>query len=185
LIVGCDHAPLAASLWEAHDHYAHAGSGWADVRASNGELGVWISGALRPGVTDEQLRVLRALSLSGDWRDVGGHLELAAGLAVNTPGFPIAREALAASALAPSDTTLSQRFGHGRALALVAAGRVTRCPECAERARLAARAQRVGDATVQISTALAEIRDALAIQERRTRHLQTDAVAAARARLTN
>jgi hypothetical protein len=39
--------------------------------------------------------VLRASSISGDWRDWGGRLELGAILAVNTPGFPVLRQVVA------------------------------------------------------------------------------------------
>lgn len=136
LTVGCDHAagPLLAP--EARDHYAHSGMAWADVRASNGAHGVWACGALRPSVTAEQVRVLRASSLSGDWRRVPGGrgLELCAALAVNSPGFPIAREALAAGlgVMAPAPTI---HLDAGVQASLVAAGVVTRCADCAERER--------------------------------------------------
>ena len=67
------------------------------ARASSGTFGVWLAGALRPGVTEAQLAVLRALSPSGDWNADAEGFELCAGLMVNRPGFPVAREALAAS----------------------------------------------------------------------------------------
>lgn len=187
LVVGCDHAPLTASLWEASDHYAHSGSGWADVRASNGELGVWVCGSLRPDVTAEQLRVLRALSLSGDWRKFGAGLELVAGLAVNVPGFPIARESLAAAATMgiAEDPKLRQRVAQGSAVAMVAAGRVSRCPECAKRAQLASRGARPSGEMAEVLALLRDHGDLLRVLDLRTRPNQSAAVEAARARLTH
>lgn len=80
-----EHASAAAAL----AHYEHTGYAVADVAAGEDAYGIWIAGAARPSVTDEQVRVLRASPLSGDWRMIGGNLELVAALAVNTPGFPI------------------------------------------------------------------------------------------------
>jgi hypothetical protein len=80
-----DNALAAAS------HYDHTGTVAADVRAGEDEHGIWVAGALRPTLTDEQIRTFRAAPLSGDWRRIGGRLELVAALAVNTPGFPVPR----------------------------------------------------------------------------------------------
>jgi hypothetical protein len=173
LTIGCEHAPTYLDAWRARDHYANAGSGWGDVRASNGALGPWISGSLRPDVTDEQLRVLRALTLSGDWRDLGGGLELIGGLAVNVPGFPIAREALVASGLAPATVRTATATSGGHQTSLVASGVVTRCADCQK--RLAA-TSRTGDA--ELMTRLDRIDAVLARLDRRTQHLTADAAAA-------
>lgn len=135
LTVGCDHAPLrGTTAAAARDHYAHAGLGWADVRVMDGTYGPWVCGALLPDVNELQLRVLRGLQLSGDWRSPAGRLDLVAVLAVNNPGYPIARDALVASALAvptPHGPRLSVEAGVVQAM--VASGRVRACPECAER----------------------------------------------------
>lgn len=84
---------LAATL----AHYDHTGTAWADVAAGEDGYGIWVAGAARPGLTDEQLRTIRASALSGDWRRIGGGLELVAALSVNVPGFPVPRAGLAAS----------------------------------------------------------------------------------------
>lgn len=70
---------------------ADSGLGWADAIAGEDSHGPWVSGALRPGLTDVQIRVIRALSLSGDWRysQRVGRYEMLGVLAVNYPGFPI------------------------------------------------------------------------------------------------
>ncbi len=94
------HAPLSASARVAADHYDHTGSVGAFVRASNGSLGIWVSGSVRSDISDEGFRDLRANPPSGDWRSLNRNLELVAALSVPVPGFPIPRAevALAASA---------------------------------------------------------------------------------------
>lgn len=73
----------------AQTHYENTGCVVADVNVGEDAYGVWVAGALRPGVSDEQKRALRAAPLSGDWRGIQGNLELIGALAVNIPGFPI------------------------------------------------------------------------------------------------
>lgn len=85
------HASMRSNASDAAAHYDNTGLAGADVHAINGKFGVWVAGALRPGVTAEQIRTLRASPLSGDWRYVDGNLELVGALAVNLPGFPIPR----------------------------------------------------------------------------------------------
>jgi len=101
IIMGTDHPSTDASvsMQAAYSHYANTGSAAADIACGEDDYGIWFSGALRPGVTPEQIRELRGSSISGDWRPAGGALELIAALAVNAPGFPIprARMSLAAS----------------------------------------------------------------------------------------
>jgi hypothetical protein len=70
-------------------HYDNTATAWADVVTGEDAYGVWFHGAVRPSVTDEQLREVRSASLSGDWREIGGNLELVAVLSVNQPGFPV------------------------------------------------------------------------------------------------
>jgi len=109
---------LAASDTAAH--YEHTGVAVADVAAGEDEHGIWIAGTLRSTVTDEQVEVLRASPLSGDWRSIGGKLELVAALAVNSPGFPIPRALVASgrvkalqglSSPIPGTLTPSEAFG--------------------------------------------------------------------------
>jgi hypothetical protein len=97
ITLGTGHAPLAAGAQEAARHYDDSGSAVADVATGEDEYGIWFSGMIRPGTTDEQIHALRASSLSGDWRRISGRLELVGLLAVNVPGFPVPRS-LAASA---------------------------------------------------------------------------------------
>jgi hypothetical protein len=103
------HAGLEASAEQAVRHYDDTASAFADVHAGEDAYGIWVSGALRPGTTPEQIRAARASAPSGDWRPIKGALELVAVCQVNVPGFPIARA----------------RVASGQVMALVAAGAST------------------------------------------------------------
>lgn len=89
------HADLHFSANEAARHYDDTASAFADVHAGEDQYGIWVAGALRPGVTAEQIRAIRASTPSGDWRPIRGKLELIAVCQVNVPGFPIARAMVA------------------------------------------------------------------------------------------
>lgn len=100
------HAPLDVPVHRAVAHYDDTRSAVMDVAAGEDNHGIWVAGALRPDVSPEQLRSIRASSVSGDWRPINGRLEMVAVCAVNCPGFPIPRA----------------RVAGGAPLALVAAG---------------------------------------------------------------
>lgn len=106
------HATADASPDETVSHYDNTGTVVADVASGEDTHGIWVAGMLRPGISDEQRYALKAGALSGDWRRIGGNLELVAALVVNVPGFPIPRTEMAASM--------------GKDYALVAAAIVTR-----------------------------------------------------------
>lgn len=92
------HAPIKANAQAAAAHYDNTGSVVADVAAGEDSYGIWVAGSLRSGVDMDTAGVLKAASLSGDWRTISGALELVGALAVNVPGFPIPRTSIAASA---------------------------------------------------------------------------------------
>lgn len=92
ITLGTSHAPTTGlSVARAVDHYGDTGTAVADVAAGADDHGIWVAGAVRPGVPTEHMQALRASALSGDWRRIGGHLRMVALLAVNVPGFPIPR----------------------------------------------------------------------------------------------
>lgn len=93
ITLGTGHANTAASVSAAAaaEHYDNTGTAVVDVVAGEDATGIWVAGAVRPGVTDEQIRTLRGAALSGDWRWHGRGRELVAALAVNVPGFPVPR----------------------------------------------------------------------------------------------
>lgn len=97
ITLGTGHADLRLGFRPAADHYDNTGSCVAVVRAGEDDHGIWVAGALVDEVTPAQVSALRRSGLSGDWRRIGGNLELVAALCVNTPGYPVPRT-LAASA---------------------------------------------------------------------------------------
>lgn len=84
------HANHSLGAREASLHYDHTGTSAAFVNVGEDDHGIWVSGVLKPGISDETATELAASSLSGDWRRIGRGLELVALLAVNVPGFPVA-----------------------------------------------------------------------------------------------
>lgn len=98
IVLGGGHAGGGASMAHAQDHYASTSRAVADISVGEDSIGIWFSGAVRPGISAEDLYALRAAKLSGDWRTVRGALELVAALAVNVPGFPVPEMSLVASA---------------------------------------------------------------------------------------
>jgi 8-oxo-dGTP pyrophosphatase MutT (NUDIX family) len=101
LTMGGGHANGRLGWRPAMEHYDSTSTVVADIAVGEDEHGVWMAGAIREGVTDEQVRELRAAGkASGDWREVvrgSGQLELVAALAVNVGGFPVPRTQIAAS----------------------------------------------------------------------------------------
>ena len=135
------HAPLQADASAAAKHYDDTASAFADVHAGEDRFGIWVSGALRPSVSPEQVRAIRAAAPSGDWRPINGSLELVAVCQVNVPGFPIARA----------------RVASGSVMALVAAGaQVLARMKADPVAELAARIQRLEQAEMEPVLAAAE-----------------------------
>lgn len=102
----------ALTAQETIRHYDDTGTQAAYVRAGEDEHGIWLAGIINPDLPEPQVRALRAAAPSGDWRRIGGALEMLAVLAVNTPGFPVPR-------------TQGMTAG-GFPVALVAAGVITR-----------------------------------------------------------
>lgn len=94
LTYGGGHAPLNANAARAAQHYDDAGTAVVDFACGEDAVGIWLAGALRPGLDALTIRALMASEISGDWRRIGGGLELVAVLAVNVPGFPKPRGTL-------------------------------------------------------------------------------------------
>lgn len=91
ITVDCGHADLRASAPLAAEHYDHTGWAGADVRCGEDDHGIWVAGAMRPGLDPAQVRSFMAADVSGDWRRVNGSLELVGIASVNVPGFSKAR----------------------------------------------------------------------------------------------
>jgi hypothetical protein len=85
------HAPLDLTASSATAHYDNTGTQAAVVRIGENSHGIWAAGVCLPGLTENDRLKLSLSSFSGDWRQVRSGTELVAALAVNTPGFPLAR----------------------------------------------------------------------------------------------
>lgn len=85
------HADITLSAQAAAAVYDSTSRVSADIRCGEDEFGTWVAGALRPGLSEEDIREVRSAPLSGDWRPIKGKLQLIAAHAVNVPGFPISR----------------------------------------------------------------------------------------------
>lgn len=85
------HADVYGNAAIAASHYDHTGAVAADVVAGEDKYGIWVAGAMRPHLTEEEVRIFKSAPISGDWRRIGARLELVAALSVNTPGFPVPR----------------------------------------------------------------------------------------------
>jgi hypothetical protein len=89
------HAGPKLSSNDTVHHYEHTGSVGAYVAAGEDAHGIWVAGAANPRADHT---ALKAAPVSGDWRAIGGNLELVGALSVNVPGFPVPRaQALVAS----------------------------------------------------------------------------------------
>jgi len=91
ITIGGGHASPGLRPKAALAHYDSTSTAVCDVAAGEDEYGIWLAGWVRPGTSDEQVAALRASGPSGDWRRIGGEMELIAALAVNVQGFPVPR----------------------------------------------------------------------------------------------
>lgn len=91
ITLGTGHAELNVGYSSAVAHYDNTGTQAAAVRAGEDAHGIWLAGAVLPGVATDRREVLARSPISGDWRVIGGREELVAALSVNVPGFPVPR----------------------------------------------------------------------------------------------
>ena len=75
ITVDCGHASLRSDAKKASEHYDHTGWAAADVRCGEDAFGIWIAGAMRPGLSANAVRAFM------------GNLELVGIASVNVPGF--------------------------------------------------------------------------------------------------
>ncbi len=116
ITMDCGHAPMSAAVKGAarQQHYDNACSVVATARVGENARGVWISGALIPGITPDQVARMMACQLSGDWgphREKAGKRELAGALLVPRPGFPTAHHSFTLQGGELAQTVTPVRFG--------------------------------------------------------------------------
>lgn len=109
LVAGPRHADAQAAFQAAVAHYDDPAAAVARVMAGEDEHGIWVAGWLLPGASPQAVDIFRTSPVSGDWRRIGGALELIAVCSVNAPGFPVPRARVAFSAGA--QRTLIGSFG--------------------------------------------------------------------------
>lgn len=91
LVLGAPHADLAKGFRAAAQHYDDTGRVTALIRAYEDEFGIAFAGVMVHDLDAEARAQFAAMPLSGDWRRVGGNLELIGAISVPVPGFPVAR----------------------------------------------------------------------------------------------
>lgn len=91
LVAGPRHADPALAFQAATMHYDDPSAAVAKVVAGEDEHGIWVAGWMLPNATPEAVDIFRSSPVSGDWRRVGGNLELIGVCSVNSPGFPVPR----------------------------------------------------------------------------------------------
>jgi hypothetical protein len=91
LTVGGGHADARLGFRAAQQHYDDVAAGVARVVAGEDEFGIWVAGWMLPGADETAREQFMSLPVSGDWREIGGALEMIAVCSVNTPGFPVPR----------------------------------------------------------------------------------------------
>lgn len=91
LTMDTGHADEGWAATRAIGHYDDTGTAAVRLACGEDDFGIWLAGVVIDGLTDRQHRLLDGANVSGDWRSLGGHLELVAALVVNVPGFPMVR----------------------------------------------------------------------------------------------
>lgn len=97
LVAGPRHADPQLAFQAATAHYDDPEAAVAKVVAGEDEFGIWVSGWIPSNARPEALEIFRSSPVSGDWRRIGGSLELVAVCSVNAPGFPVPRARVAFS----------------------------------------------------------------------------------------
>jgi hypothetical protein len=91
LVTGPRHADPQMAFRAAQQHYDDLSAAVARVTAGEDEFGIWVAGWMLPGADPVRVEQFMSSPVSGDWRRVGGSLEMIAVCSVNAPGFPVAR----------------------------------------------------------------------------------------------
>lgn len=93
LTVGGGHGPVGKGARAALAHYDDVSTCWALAVVGEDERGIWVSGAIHAQADERMVQLALGTPHSGHWERVGGHPELIAAHAVNSPGFAIYQKA--------------------------------------------------------------------------------------------
>jgi hypothetical protein len=97
LVAGPRHADAQLAFQAAQQHYDDPAAAVARVVAGEDGHGIWVAGWMLPTASSTAVDTFRSSPVSGDWRRVGGALELIAVCSVNAPGFPVPKARVAFS----------------------------------------------------------------------------------------
>ena len=97
LTVGGGHADAQLGFRAAAEHYDNVGAAVARVVAYDDDYGIAVAGWMLPNADAVRREQFMSSPVSGDWRRIGGSLEMIAVCAVNSPGFPVPRARVAFS----------------------------------------------------------------------------------------
>lgn len=97
IVAGPRHADPQLAFQAASQHYDDPSAAVARVMAGEDEHGIWVAGWILPQASPQAVEIFRSSPVSGDWRRIGGDLEMIAVCSVNAPGFPIPRARVAFS----------------------------------------------------------------------------------------
>lgn len=97
LVAGPRHADAQLAFHAATQHYDDPSAAVARVTAGEDEFGIWVAGWVLPTAAPQARETFMSSPVSGDWRRVGGNLELIAVCSVNSAGFPIPKARVAFS----------------------------------------------------------------------------------------
>lgn len=105
LVLGAKHAPGELDYEATAEYYGNACRAWADVTIGEDEHGIWVSGSVRPGTSEDDIRAGMLAAVSGHWKPYKGSMEMIAILSVNAPGFPVPRPRAGVAAAGVYDLT--------------------------------------------------------------------------------
>jgi len=97
LVAGPRHADAQLAFHAATQHYDDPSAAVARVMAGEDEFGIWVAGWMLPTASEEARATFLSSPVSGDWRRIGGNLEMIAICSVNSAGFPAPRARVAFS----------------------------------------------------------------------------------------
>lgn len=109
------HAPIPAKPQDVSAHYDRSDAVFADVAIGEDAFGIWYAGVFREHIDEDTRREIKATArMSGDWRPMGGKLDLLGAVLVANPGYSTPRVIVASAS--------------GRQTALIGAGIVEPTP---------------------------------------------------------
>ena len=125
LVAGPRHADPQLAFRAAQEHYDDVNARVAKVVVGEDEFGIWVAGWMLPDAKPEAVEIFKSSPVSGDWRWIGGQLELIGVCSVNMPGFPIPRARVAFGVMDPHEKFAKAWHVKGVQKTLIASSGIT------------------------------------------------------------